>query len=95
MILTLSTKIFTGISALSLGIAIFSELGSLEFVSFSADNPATYRFKDTSSTVTPYKSLDSLKPPEIDVPSSESSLPEKDSSIENKLPTTSDVKSNE
>lgn len=71
-------QIFTGISAVSLGIALLSQLGSLEFVSFSANNPATYKLKDTPTTVTPYKSLDSLKPPEIKVPSTESSSASKE-----------------
>ena len=63
-------RVFTGITVLSFSIAILSQLGSLEFASVSADNPATYKLKETS-TVMPYKSLDSLKAPEIEVPTAE------------------------
>lgn len=92
-------QVFTGISAVSISIAILSQLGALEFVSFSADNPATYKLKEMS-TVTSSKSLDTLKAPVIEVPASElqsapAPMDEFSSLTENKQTTPSDSKSDE
>lgn len=77
---------------MSFGIVILSQLGFLEFVSFSADNPATYKVNE-KSTVMPSKSLlDSMKSAEIELPKDSQLAPapkdEISSLAENKQSTT-------